>query len=208
MRAVRFFRNAVPLLAIILLDSCSAPAVRRETPTLTVAFRAEDGMTLMRLEASTPFTYQDFFLSNPERLVIDCIGITTLLPGAVPIPQGMPFVLALRTLQFDQRGRMTTRCILVLTARCSYWIENTPRGILIIVQEKRPLPNGIGYDEDRLARVIPKTRPSHTEGLFHGKNNAGDALSSPFPFSYRLHLPWERVHPAPLLPLFVSRRSP
>lgn len=152
MRAVRFFRNAVPLLAIILLGSCGAPAVRREAPTLTVAFRAENGMTFMRLESSTPFRYQDFCLSNPERLIIDCIGITTLLPGAVPTPKGMPFVQGLRTLQFDRWGRATTRCILVLTARCSYSIEDTPHGILVIVQEKRPLPNGIGYDEDRLVR--------------------------------------------------------
>lgn len=159
MRAVRFFRNAFPLLAIILLGSCGAPVVQRETPTLSVAFHAEDGVTFMRLEASTPFRYQDFTLSNPERLVIDCIGITTLLPGAVPVPKGMPFVRGLRTLQFDRWGRMTTRCILMLTARCSYWIEKTPHGILIVVQEKCPLPNGIGYDEDRLARVIPENPP-------------------------------------------------
>jgi type IV pilus secretin PilQ/predicted competence protein len=150
--AWRSLAPGVVLGAQILLHSAAMATVVKN-----VDLEDRNGATQVTVEADGPVRYEDFMLSNPDRLVIDCLDATSLLPPKLDSRGLAGRVRAVTTTQWNgQRGQSVARIVCELSARSSYSIAARPTGLVVVIEGGKPAANGLGYDEDRLASAAPE----------------------------------------------------
>ncbi len=153
--AWRSLAPGVVLGAQILLHSAAMATVVK-----SVALEDRNGATQVTVEADGPVRYEDFMLSNPDRLVIDCLDATSLLPPKLDSRSLAGRVREVTTTQWNgQRGQAVARIVCELSARSSYSIAARPSGLVVVIEAGKPAANGLGYDEDRLASAAPEAAP-------------------------------------------------
>jgi type IV pilus secretin PilQ/predicted competence protein len=111
-------------------------------------------MTQLKIETDGPVVYQDFILSNPDRLVIDCLESTSLAPPVLDLGGESALVRSVTTSQWNgEEGESVVRLVCELATRCSYSIAERPTGLLVIIDGGKSAADGLGYDEDRMAAL-------------------------------------------------------
>ncbi len=144
--AGQFFLPAILIAAQILASSAATATVVKR-----VNVEERGSMTQLTLETDGPVRYEDFVLSNPERLVIDCLESTSLLPATIDLESSGSRVRSITTAQWTgKNGDPKSRLICELTGPSSYSIAERPRG-LVVVLDAGGSADGLGYDEDHLA---------------------------------------------------------
>jgi type IV pilus secretin PilQ/predicted competence protein len=104
-----------------------APASR----LLAVEQSSEGGELALAVKADGKLQYQDFYLSNPDRLVIDFSGVTNrVAQRSLEVKQGP--VARVRVAQFSQAEPKVTRLVLDLDGKPRYRIIEGSDGIKIV----------------------------------------------------------------------------
>jgi type IV pilus assembly protein PilQ len=102
-----------------------APATR----ILGVAPLTEDGELAIRVKADGGLRYQDFFLGNPDRLVVDFKDVSSRPQRTIDVQKGA--VRRVRLAQFSAANPKVARLVLDLSARTPYRIVDAPDGVAI-----------------------------------------------------------------------------
>jgi type IV pilus assembly protein PilQ len=85
------------------------------------------------INASAPLSYRDFALSNPPRIVVDCLDALHALssPAATPPDIG---IAEIRTSQWSgEPGRNITRVVVELGSERPYSISTTESGLIVVI---------------------------------------------------------------------------
>jgi type IV pilus secretin PilQ/predicted competence protein len=144
--AGQLFLPAILIAAQILASSAATAAVVKR-----VDVEERGSMTQLTLETDGPVRYEDFVLSNPERLVIDCLGSTSLLPPRLDFKSTASRVRSVSTAEWTAKdGSVVSRLVCELSGRSAYSIATRPNG-LVVVLDAGGSADGLGYDEDHLA---------------------------------------------------------
>jgi len=143
--AGQLFLPAILLAALILASSAATAAVVKR-----VDVEERGSMTQLTLETDGPVRYEDFVLSNPERLVIDCLGTTSVLPPRLDFRSTGSRVRAVSTsAETAKDGSPVSRLVCELSGRSSYSIATRPNGLIVVLDAGGSAD--LGYDEDHLA---------------------------------------------------------
>ncbi len=123
--------------------SSPAPASGpKATRILSVAEAQEVGQLTVTVKADGHLPYQDFFLGNPDRLVVDFKDVVTRAsPRQIEVNQAP--VRKIRLGQFSATSPKVARLVLDLSARAPYRIAEAADGIKILFgegQEPAPAP--------------------------------------------------------------------
>jgi type IV pilus assembly protein PilQ len=124
------------------LETAPAPAEAAEpaepappaTRILSVLKEDEDGQLALTVRADGTLRYQDFFLGNPDRLVLDFKDVASR-PGTRPLEIGQAPVRRARLAQYSAANPKVARLVLDLTARSPYRIVEGSDGIKIVFGE-------------------------------------------------------------------------
>lgn len=103
----------------------------RATRILGVTTAEEDGALAVTVRADGRLGYQDFFLGNPDRLVVDFPGVTSRVPVR-PVDVGVEPVRKARVAQFSAGEPKVARLVLDLAARAPYRIVEANDGLKIV----------------------------------------------------------------------------
>ncbi|MCL4818533.1 MAG: type IV pilus secretin PilQ [Vicinamibacteria bacterium] len=103
----------------------------RATRILGVSTAEEDGGLAVTVRADGRLGYQDFFLGNPDRLVVDFPGVTSRVPVR-PVEVGVEPVRKARVAQFSAGEPKVARLVLDLAARAPYRIVEANDGLKIV----------------------------------------------------------------------------
>jgi type IV pilus assembly protein PilQ len=110
----------------------SSPATR----ILAVTHDQSHGDLAIRVKADGSLRYQDFFLGNPDRLVIDFKDVSSRALKSLDVNQGA--VRRARLAQFSAANPKVARLVLDLASRAPYRIEPGPEGLSIHFGEGEP----------------------------------------------------------------------
>src|SRR6188474_2455935 len=153
-------RYAILAGVLSLIAARSSEATVLKNVTLT----EQGSLTMLTIEADGPVTCQDFLLSNPDRLVLECPSTTSMLAPRIGAEtagdvKAAGRVRAITSEQWTGKdGLPVSRVVCELTARASYSIAQRSNGLVVILENGTPSSaEGIGYDEDRLAQSGPRT---------------------------------------------------
>jgi type IV pilus secretin PilQ/predicted competence protein len=173
------------LLATLLFMAASAMGAVVKSVTL----EERGGATQLNVEADGPVTFQDFMLSNPDRLVIDCMGASSLLPPVMDPKVMKGRVRSITTSQWNgKNGESVARIVCELSTKSSYSIASRPTGLVAVI-EGGAAANGLGYDEDRLASEsasdsgseappeVPAPAPQERSSVGYGAEDQAQAAS-------------------------------
>jgi type IV pilus assembly protein PilQ len=114
-----------------------APPSQPATQVLSVTADNVDGRIEITVRADGRLDYQDFFLGNPDRLVLDLKGVVTRAPRRVVEVQQGP-VLKLRVAQFSASNPKVARVVADLSSRAPYRIVDAADGLKILFGEGSP----------------------------------------------------------------------
>ena len=107
------------------------------TRILSVVKGEEGGELVLTVRADGALKYQDFFLGNPDRLVVDFPDVLTRASvRSIDINQAP--VRRVRLAQFSAAAPRVARLVLDLTARSPYRIVDTSDGLQILFGEGEP----------------------------------------------------------------------
>jgi type IV pilus assembly protein PilQ len=107
------------------------------TRILSVVKGEEGGELVLTIRADGALRYQDFFLGNPDRLVVDFPDVLTRASvRSIDINQAP--VRRVRLAQFSAAAPRIARLVLDLTARSPYRIVDTSDGLQILFGEGEP----------------------------------------------------------------------
>jgi type IV pilus secretin PilQ/predicted competence protein len=95
----------------------------------------EDGQLTVTVRADGTLHYRDFFLGNPDRLVVDFQDVTAQGPKAVDVGRGP--VQRARLGQFSTSAPKVARLVLDLSSRAPYHIVEARDGVKIVFGEGR-----------------------------------------------------------------------
>jgi type IV pilus secretin PilQ/predicted competence protein len=168
-------RSLVPgiLFAIHLFMAATATA----TVVKSVTLEERGNVTQLAVAADGPVVYQDFMLSNPDRLVIDCMDTSSLLPPIVDSRAMKGRVRSITTSQWTGKdGHSVSRIVCELYSRSSYSIAARPTGLVAIIEGGSPSATGLGYDEDRMASGSPE-EPAGREAADEPSRAADEIVS-------------------------------
>jgi type IV pilus assembly protein PilQ len=122
-----------------------APSVVARGPAtriLGVSQGLEDGQLAITVKADGSLRYQDFFLGNPDRLVVDFKDVISRAPvKALDVTQGP--VLKVRVAQFSAASPKVARLVLDLSKRAPYRVVEGRDGVKIVFgegQAPKPAP--------------------------------------------------------------------
>jgi type IV pilus assembly protein PilQ len=107
----------------------------RATRILGVTPSDEEGQLSVTIRADGALKYQDFFLGNPDRLVIDFKDVTSRAPYRAEVQRDP--VRMVRLGQFSATAPKVARLVLDLTARKPYRILEGADGVKIVFGEGR-----------------------------------------------------------------------
>jgi type IV pilus assembly protein PilQ len=113
-----------------------ASAARRPPASKIVGVSAEqdNGQLAITVKADGSLKYQDFFLGNPDRLVVDFKDVVNRAPMK-PVDVGQGPVKKARLAQFSATAPKVARLVLDLSSRAPYHISESPDGIRIAFGE-------------------------------------------------------------------------
>ncbi len=114
-------------------DAPRTPATR----ILSVVKGEEDGELVLDIRADGALKYQDFFLGNPDRLVVDFPDVLSRA-SVRSIDVNQAPVRRVRLAQFSAASPRVARLVLDLTARSPYRIVDTSDGLRILFGEGEP----------------------------------------------------------------------
>jgi type IV pilus secretin PilQ/predicted competence protein len=132
---------AEPVPAPATIVAAPAPAGKRASRILSVVPGDEDGQFAVTVKADGALKYQDFFLGNPDRLVLDFKDVTS--KAMRPVEVNREPVRAVRLGQFSVASPRIARLVLDLSSRAPYRIVEGADGMKIIFGEgetPRPAP--------------------------------------------------------------------
>jgi hypothetical protein len=112
------------------VQAASGPATR----ILGVTQTSEDGNLAITVKADGALHYQDFFLGNPDRLVVDFKDVTSRAPmKQMDVAQGP--VRKVRLAQFSAASPKVARLVLDLSSRAPYRVVEGTDGVKIVFGE-------------------------------------------------------------------------
>lgn len=149
-----------------VLVPAPAPAVvagAKATRILSVAHSQDGGQLAVTVRADGSLRYQDFFLGNPDRLVIDFPDVVSRAPvRAIDVNSGP--VRKARLAQFSASSPKVARLVLDLSERAPYRILEGVDGVKVVFGEgaaPRPAPfAALRTDAEPEPQVAMPTRPS------------------------------------------------
>jgi type IV pilus assembly protein PilQ len=107
---------------------------QKATKILGVSQGAEKGQLAFTIRADGRLRYQDFFLGNPDRLVVDFQGVVSRSPiRMLEVNEGP--VKKVRLAQFSAESPKIARLVLDLSARAPYRIVEGSDGVKIVFGE-------------------------------------------------------------------------
>jgi len=117
--------------------AAAAPAPRGPASRiLSVSHRLEGGQLSVIVQADGALHYQDFFLGNPDRLVLDFKDVTSRAPvKSLEVAQGP--VRKVRIGQFSAASPKVARLVLDLASRSPYHVVEAQDGLRIVFGEGR-----------------------------------------------------------------------
>jgi type IV pilus assembly protein PilQ len=127
---------------IVASGSSAAASGRRASRILSVEPGEEDGQFSVKVTADGALRYQDFFLGNPDRLVLDFKDVTS--KAMRPVEVNREPVRKVRLGQFSTTSPRIARLVLDLSTRAPYRIIEGSDGMTIVFGEggetPRPAP--------------------------------------------------------------------
>jgi type IV pilus assembly protein PilQ len=114
----------------------AAPASR----ILSISQESEEGQLAVTIKADGHLKYQDFFLGNPDRLVVDFSEVTSRAGiRSLDVPEGP--VKKVRIAQFSAVAPKVARLVLDLNQRTAYRIVDGTDGVKILFGEGGHVPS-------------------------------------------------------------------
>jgi type IV pilus assembly protein PilQ len=104
---------------------------------LSVASEREAGQLVVAIRADGALKYKDFFLGNPDRLVLDFSDVVSRAPQRA-LEVGQPPVKRVRLAQFSAASPKIARLVLDLSARTPYRVVEASDGIKVFFGEGEP----------------------------------------------------------------------
>lgn len=126
-------------VAVAAVESAPEPAVESgatapATRIVGVSQATEDGNLAITVKADGSLRYQDFFLGNPDRLVVDFKDVLSRAPmKSMAVPQGP--VRNVRLAQFSTSSPKVARLVLDLSSRAPYRVVEGRDGVKIVFGE-------------------------------------------------------------------------
>ncbi|HEY3121045.1 MAG TPA: AMIN domain-containing protein, partial [Vicinamibacteria bacterium] len=166
-------------------EESKPPAGRQKASRiLGVSQGSEKGQLAFTIRADGRLRYQDFFLGNPDRLVVDFRDVVSRSPVKVLEVNEGP-VKKVRLAQFSAESPKVARLVLDLSARAPYRIVEGSDGVKIVFGEgQTPKPAPLA------ALRTESDPPAHTDG-------EGDAGAAPAPPAAA---PMPPAAPEPVMP--------
>jgi type IV pilus assembly protein PilQ len=127
--------NSRPADKPYVLGTKTAAAAPRATRILGVTPAEEDGQLAVTIRADGALKYQDFFLGNPDRLVVDFKDVVSRAPYKAEVQRDP--VRMVRLAQFSASAPKVARLVLDLSARQPYRIVEGGDGVKIVFGEGR-----------------------------------------------------------------------
>jgi type IV pilus assembly protein PilQ len=110
------------------------------TKILSISQESEDGQLAVTIKADGRLKYQDFFLGNPERLVIDFSEVTSRAGiRNLDVPEGP--VKKVRIAQFSATTPKVARLVLDLNQKAAYRIVDGTDGVKILFGDGGHVPS-------------------------------------------------------------------
>ncbi|PYQ17975.1 MAG: hypothetical protein DMF81_26320, partial [Acidobacteria bacterium] len=132
--------QAVAASELKALDAPTGPPARRPASgpkaqrILGVSQGSETGQLAFTIKADGTLRYQDFFLGNPDRLVIDFVDVVSRAPIRNMEVNQDP-VRKVRLAQFSAASPKVARLVLDLSARAPYRIVEGSDGLKVVFGE-------------------------------------------------------------------------
>jgi len=131
-----------------------AQAGKRASRILSVTPGDEDGQFAVIVKADGALRYQDFFLGNPDRLVLDFKDVTS--KAMRPVEVNREPVRAVRLGQFSTASPRIARLVLDLSSRAPYRIVEGADGMKIVFGEgETPRPAPLASLRSESDAVVP-----------------------------------------------------
>lgn len=133
-----------PAAAPAVVEAAPAPApllnAARASRILGLTYAEEKGQLAFTVKADGSLRYQDFFLGNPDRLVVDFADVSSRSPVRNLDVNNGP-VRKARLAQFSASSPKVARLVLDLSARAPYRIVEGSDGVKILFGEgQTPMP--------------------------------------------------------------------
>ncbi len=126
----------------VVAEAAPAPVARgaKASKIVGLAYTEEKGQLAFTVKADGSLRYQDFFLGNPDRLVVDFADVTSRSPVRnLEVNNGA--VRKARLAQFSASSPRVARLVLDLSARAPYRIVEGSDGVKILFGEgQTPMP--------------------------------------------------------------------
>ena len=136
--------------------------------------------TQVILKGNGPFTYKDFVLENPPRIVIDCLNSDHNLPGPRPGPQTYLLerggIVAIRSSYLtDPTARV--RIIIDLEQTLPYVVFKEGKNLIVALDAVTAMP----FADWEASKYYEYSRPPRTEAFFYskGKEVITEPLATP-----------------------------
>ena len=143
--------------AVAPVPEPAAPVASRAPATKItgVTQSVEDGQLSITVQADGKLRYQDFFLGNPDRLVVDFKDVTSRAPmRALDVAEGP--VNKIRLAQFSAQSPKVARLVMDLDARTPYRVVEGRDGVRIVFGEGRePKPAALAALRAPAAAPVP-----------------------------------------------------
>jgi type IV pilus secretin PilQ/predicted competence protein len=155
-------------------EAAPAPAGPRATRILAVTPGEESGKLAVTIRADGTLKYQDFFLGNPDRLVVDFAGVMSRASVRALDVQQAP-VKKIRLAQFSASSPKIARLVLDLSSRAPYHIVDGRDGVKIVFgegQAPKPAP---------LAALKAEPQPEASALVISPQAPAPPPLPAPLP---------------------------
>jgi type IV pilus secretin PilQ/predicted competence protein len=144
-------------------EAAPVPAGPRATKILAVSPGDEGGNVAITIRADGTLKYQDFFLGNPDRLVIDFPDVMSRAAVRVLEVQQAP-VKKIRLAQFSAASPKIARLVLDLSSREPYHIVDGRDGVKVVFgagQAPKPAPlASLKTEPEASALVIAQAAPA------------------------------------------------
>ena len=134
MRRNRFERSGFLVLTVAVLLLWAAPLGSADVCQVKAVTVAQKGDVIeVEINASAPLSYRDFALSNPPRIVVDCLDAFYALGSPVETPSELG-ITEIRTSQWPgEPGRNVTRVVVELRSERPYSISTTENGLIVVI---------------------------------------------------------------------------
>jgi type IV pilus secretin PilQ/predicted competence protein len=181
------------------------PSGPRAQRILGVTQGTEMGQLSFTIKADGTLRYQDFFLGNPDRLVVDFVDVVSRAPMRNMEVNESP-VRKVRLAQFSAASPKVARLVLDLSARKPYRIVEGTDGVKIVFGEgETPHPAALAAlrtDTDAAAEAAPPPIADAAPAA-----SAPQVLPAPAPAPLPAPLPEPQEQPAPIAPEGLQARN-